>query len=216
MKVSEDIDVQMLNEFKQGRLEMLYRRLYPALLLYAVRYAENKMVFWPRIACRMRCSMRGKDGCNLSRWSHWNLSFIFLSRMKLLAFTGRRKRVSVICHNWKTKCFFRTAWLIRRLNYYYIMLSGVYRKGNGKSLNWVVWRVENYGYCWTIECVGEYGKEDESQSVGYFTGKVAEGVIFILFCFEKLISICQLKFLCSYLSVSVLLMICFCSIDNFS
>lgn len=67
MKVSEDIDVQMLNEFKQGRLEILYRRLYPALLLYAVRYAENKVVFWPKIACKMRCSMHGKDGRCLSR-----------------------------------------------------------------------------------------------------------------------------------------------------
>lgn len=45
MKVSEDIDVQMLNEFKQGRLEMLYRRLYPALLLYAVRYAGEQNSF---------------------------------------------------------------------------------------------------------------------------------------------------------------------------
>ena len=45
MKVSEDIDVQMLNEFKQGRLEMLYRRLYPALLLYAVRYAGEQNGF---------------------------------------------------------------------------------------------------------------------------------------------------------------------------
>ena len=45
MKVSEDIDVQMLNEFKQGRLEMLYRRLYPALLLYAVRYAGEQSGF---------------------------------------------------------------------------------------------------------------------------------------------------------------------------
>lgn len=41
----EDIDVQMLNEFKQGRLEMLYRRLYPALLLYAVRYAGEQNSF---------------------------------------------------------------------------------------------------------------------------------------------------------------------------
>ena len=31
------------------------------------------------------------------------------------------------------------------------------------------------------------------QSVGYFTGKVAERVIFILFCFEKLISILSVK-----------------------
>ena len=45
MKVSEDIDVQMLNEFKQGRLEILYRRLYPALLLYAVRYAGEQSSF---------------------------------------------------------------------------------------------------------------------------------------------------------------------------
>ena len=69
MKVSEDIDVQMLNEFKQGRLEMLYRRLYPALLLYAVRYAGEQNGFLAE-DCRTRCSTRGKDGCNLSRWSH--------------------------------------------------------------------------------------------------------------------------------------------------
>lgn len=45
MNVSEDINVQMLNEFKQGRLEMLYRHLYPALLLYTVRYAGEQNGF---------------------------------------------------------------------------------------------------------------------------------------------------------------------------
>ena len=51
MNVSEDIDVQMLNEFQQGRLELLYRRLYPNLLLYTecgVQCMEKAMAVYVR------------------------------------------------------------------------------------------------------------------------------------------------------------------------
>lgn len=35
----------ILTEFQQGRLELLYRRIYPALLLYAVKYMGNETDF---------------------------------------------------------------------------------------------------------------------------------------------------------------------------
>lgn len=40
-----DTDSQILSEFKQGRLELLYRRIYPALLLYAIRNAGDQHDF---------------------------------------------------------------------------------------------------------------------------------------------------------------------------
>ena len=109
MKVSEDIDVQMLNEFKQGRLEMLYRRLYPALLLYAVRYAGEQNSFLAEDCVQNAVFNAWKRRLQFESVESLKSSFIFLSRMKLLAFTGRRKQVSVICHNWKRTCFFRIA-----------------------------------------------------------------------------------------------------------
>ena len=39
------MDLRMLEEFRRGRLELLYRRVYPALLLYAVSYAGDRHDF---------------------------------------------------------------------------------------------------------------------------------------------------------------------------
>lgn len=40
-----DTDLQILSEFKQGRLELLYRKIYPALLLFAIRNAGEQHDF---------------------------------------------------------------------------------------------------------------------------------------------------------------------------
>lgn len=39
------LDEQILTEFKQGKLGLLYKRIYPALLLYAIRYMGNQTDF---------------------------------------------------------------------------------------------------------------------------------------------------------------------------
>ena len=173
MKVSEDIDVQMLNEFKQGRLEMLYRRLYPALLLYAVRYAGEQNGFLAEDCVQNAVFNAWKRRLQFESVESLK-SFLYISiKNEIVSLHRKAKASERYLSQLEDEVFFQNSVIDQEIELY--------------------WRVENYGYCWTIECVGEYGKEDESQSVGYFTGKVAEGVIFILFCFEKLISILSVK-----------------------
>lgn len=45
MEASTDTDLQILVEFKEGHLELLYRRVYPGLLLYAVKNAGDRHDF---------------------------------------------------------------------------------------------------------------------------------------------------------------------------
>ena len=52
-------DLQVLQAFKKGQLELFYRRIYPGLLLYAVKNAG--MIFWQKIAYKMLFLMPGKE-----------------------------------------------------------------------------------------------------------------------------------------------------------
>lgn len=40
-----ELDEDILRDFRQGRLESLYRRMYPGLLLYAVKNAGERHDF---------------------------------------------------------------------------------------------------------------------------------------------------------------------------
>ncbi|MFR7822426.1 MAG: hypothetical protein ACLU30_03870 [Odoribacter splanchnicus] len=53
-------DLQVLQAFKKGQLELFYRRIYPGLLLYAVKMQVTGMIFWQKIAYKMLFLMPGK------------------------------------------------------------------------------------------------------------------------------------------------------------
>lgn len=54
-------DLQVLQAFKKGQLELFYRRIYPGLLLYAVKNAGDRLIFWQKIAYKMLFLRPGKE-----------------------------------------------------------------------------------------------------------------------------------------------------------
>lgn len=54
-------DLQVLQAFKKGQLELFYRRIYPGLLLYAVKNAGDRHDFLAEDCVQNAILMPGKE-----------------------------------------------------------------------------------------------------------------------------------------------------------
>lgn len=101
-------DLQVLQAFKKGQLELFYRRIYPGLLLYAVKNAGDRHDFLAEDCVQNAIFNAWKRRDSFD--SIYTLkSFLYTSvKMRSSAFTGKEKHRNDILPSWKEAFFANT------------------------------------------------------------------------------------------------------------
>ena len=84
---------------------MLYRNVYPGLILYAIKYLGEESEFWQRIACRMLFSVLGKEEINSIPCTRLRLFFYMAVKMISLVFTENSARERYVRELEDASCF---------------------------------------------------------------------------------------------------------------
>lgn len=128
-------DLQVLQAFKKGQLELFYRRIYPGLLLYAVKNAGDRHDFLAEDCVQNAIFNAWKRRDSFD--SIYTLkSFLYTSvKMRSSAFTGKEKHRNDILPSWKMKHFLPIRLSTRRHSCCCSMLFTACRIGNVRFLN---------------------------------------------------------------------------------
>lgn len=216
MKVSEDIDVQMLNEFKQGRLEMLYRRLYPALLLYAVRYAGEQNSFLAEDCVQNAVFNAWKRRLQFESVESLK-SFLYISiKNEIVSLHRKAKASERYLSQLEEDVFFQNSVIDQetQLLLYYAIRSLPERERQIFELSFIE-GLKITDIAEQLNVSESTVKKTKAKALDILREKLPRELFLFFFVLKSWFLFCQLKFSCRYLSEYVLLTIYFCSIDNF-